>query len=883
MGLLLLFMLSLFIISTLSYWVFKAQKEAINSLNIKKQLQESEEKYKKLFKKNKAVELIIDASSKQITDANDSALKFYGYSLIEITSLKISDINILSEEEISHEMELAKSEQREMFNFKHKLSSGIIKDVEVYSGPIEMDEKQFLYSIVFDISNRIRLEEIVKLRHDLLELVYIGDSENLLQFALDKAEALTGSQIGFFHFVEENQENISLQVWSKNTLGKMCFTEEQGKHCSLSKAGVWIECIRQRHSVIHNDYEALPHKNGLPEGHPKMVRELTVPVFKDGVIVAIVGVGNKELDYDSDDVKIVQQIADMAYDYSERLRVEKKIEFMAYYDVLTGLPNRTLLTDRMKQAIAIHKRANQFLAVCYIDLDGFKPINDQYGHHVGDMLLILLAERLQEHLRDGDTLSRIGGDEFVLVITGLVMPDGYKEVVEDVLNTINTPFEIEGKRIHVSSSIGVTVFPIDNKDTDELLRHANQAMYQAKEEGKSKYKLYQFIRDEESKLNEKLLQEFAIALKENQLVLYYQPKVDLLNGSIIGFEALVRWQHPKNGLMFPNQFLPLIENTSFEIELDEWVFTRALSQKREFDKLDLPLSISININPRYLQMQGFVTFVTTTLALYPKEFAKSIEIEVLEVASIKDTKKASKIMDACKELGIKFSLDDFGTGYASLSHLHELPIDILKIDQEFVKNMFINKSDLDIVEGVLKLADALKKPVIAEGVESIEIGLMLLLLGCKYAQGYAIARPMPQEDIQNWIKHWQQKSIWYQLQSEKSSGISVYDIDVAIFSHKKWLNNVIEYVTQASTEPNLPALQNECSFGFWYKGVGRAKYGSKESYKAIDTEHSHVHTIALQMVQFVQSDKKEEAIALIDALNNCSDRLIKLLYKLAKQ
>lgn len=842
MGLFLLFLLSILIVLIVFYWGLKVKKEAIDTKNIKKLLLESEEKYKKLFKNNKAVELIIDASTKQIVDANESALKFYGYTFDKIISLKISDINILSEAEISYEMELAQKEERAMFNFKHKLSNGIVKNVEVYSGPLEIHEKKFLYSIVFDITNRIRLEEIVKLRHELLELVYMGDGDKLMQFALDKAELLTNSQLGFFHFVEENQEEVSLQVRSTKTLEEMSFTE----------------------------------------GHGKLVRELTVPVFKNNMIVAVLGVGNKEQDYDIEDVKIVQQIADMAYDYSERLNAEKKIEFMAYYDVLTGLPNRTLLADRMKQALAMHRRTNQFLAVCFIDLDGFKPVNDQYGHHIGDMLLVVLAKRLQEHLRDGDTLSRIGGDEFVLVITGLVKADGYKEVVERILDTVNNPFEIEDKRIHISSSIGITVFPIDDKDTDELIRHADQAMYQAKEDGKSQYKLYQSVKDKESKLNEKLLQEFAIALKENQLVLYYQPKVDLINGSIIGFESLIRWDHPKNGLMLPNQFLPLIENTSLEMKLDEWVFTKALMQKVEFDKLGLSLTISVNINPRYLQMQSFITFVVNTLLSYPKEFARGIEIEVLEVANIKDTKLASKIMNKCKELGVKFSLDDFGTGYASLSHLHELPIDILKIDQEFVKNMLKNKSDLDIVEGVLKLADALNKPVIAEGVESIEIGLMLLSLGCKYAQGYAIAYPMPQKDIAKWIEYWHNNSIWYKLQGETSSDMATYDINVAIFSHKKWLDDVIEYVIHYPRKQNLPTLEHECQFGHWCKGIGKSKYADKEGYSFVQKGHSNAHKTATKMIQLVQSGQKENAIALIDVLKQDASELIELLQRLAK-
>ena len=605
-----------------------------------------------------------------------------------------------------------------------------------------------------DITERKRGEELSRLRQELSDLVYSSDLDRLMRKAVDMAEELTGSQVGFFHFVEKDQEAIGLQVWSTRTMRDMCFAQGEGLHYPVSQAGVWTDCIHQRRSVIHNDYVGLAHKKGLPDGHAAIVRELVVPVFRDGRIVAVMGVGNKLEDYELTDQILLEQIADITQDFVERKQAENKIEYMAFNDVLTGLPNRQLLADRLQQAVSLSQRSGQLLAICYLDLNDFKPVNDRYGHHVGDMLLVQLGKRLQDGLREGDTLARLGGDEFVILLNNLRSIFDGEDIIGRILDEINQPFEIETQRIHISGCIGVTVFPMDDSDADTLIRHADQAMYKAKAEGKATYMLYDPVQDQKLQAQRRALQEFESAVGSGQLVLHYQPRINLETTEVISMEALVRWQHPEQGLLPPGRFLKMIEGTPQETLMGEWVLRSALDQHMVWRSQDVSLPISINISPRQIQTPGFAEFLSAILTEYPQDVADHLELEVLETSAFGDTSHVSGVMRDCTSLGVKFSLDDFGTGYSSLTYFHHLPFSVLKIDQNFVRGMLDDSQDLDIVEGVLRLAAALQRPVVAEGVESIELGMMLLRLGCQYAQGYGIARPMPAERVTRWLAEW---------------------------------------------------------------------------------------------------------------------------------
>jgi len=441
---------------------------------------------------------------------------------------------------------------------------------------------------------------------------------------------------------------------------------------------------------------------------------------------------------------------------------QKQLEHMVHYDLLTNLPNRSLLADRLSQAMSQCSRHNLSLAVVYLDLDGFKAVNDTYGHDVGDELLIALSVRMQKALRESDSLARIGGDEFVAVLADLVKVEDCEPVLERLLLAASEPITVNDVVLNISASIGVTLYPQDNVDGDQLMRHADQAMYVAKEAGKNSYHLFDTAQDDAVKVQRESLEAIRSALDNHQFVLYYQPKVNMRTGLVIGVESLIRWQHPERGLINPIEFLPVIENSPMSIEIGEWVIDTALTQISQWQKmgLNLPVSTSVNIAAVQLQQPDFTKRLTTLLAAHPDVEPRYLELEVLETSALDDVHYVSKVMNACMARGVSFSLDDFGTGYSSLTYLRRLPANLIKIDRSFVRDMLHDADDLAIVEGVIALAKSFKRDVIAEGVETIEHGTALLQLGCELAQGYGIARPMPASDIPEWVSDWQPDDAW---------------------------------------------------------------------------------------------------------------------------
>jgi diguanylate cyclase (GGDEF)-like protein/PAS domain S-box-containing protein len=734
-----------------------------------------------------------------------------------------------------------------------------------------------------DITERKRGEELSRLRQELSDLVYSSDLERLMRKALDMAEELTGSQIGFFHFVDHDQETISLQVWSTRTLRDMCFAEGEGLHYPVREAGVWCDCIRQRKPVIHNDYVALQHKKGLPEGHAEVIRELVVPVLRDTRIDAVMGVGNKLERYEQTDLDLLSQIADITYDFVERKQAENKIEYMAFNDVLTGLPNRQLLADRLQQAVSLSQRSGQLLAICYLDLNDFKPVNDRYGHHVGDQLLVQLGKRLQDDLREGDTLARLGGDEFVILLNNLRSIFDGEEIIGRILDEINQPFNIEGHRVHISGSIGVTIFPMDESDADTLIRHADQAMYKAKAEGKATFNLYDPVQNQKLHAHRRALQEFELAVGNGQLLLHYQPRINLKTAEVISMEALVRWQHPEQGLLPPGRFLKMIEGTPQETLLGEWVLRSALDQHMAWRNGDVRLPVSVNISPRHIQMSGFTEFLSDILAEYPQDVASQLELEVLETSAIGDMARVSDIMRDCTVLGVHFSLDDFGTGYSSLTYFHHLPISVLKIDQNFVRSMLDNVQDLDIVEGVLRLAAALQRPVVSEGVESIELGMMLQQLGCQFAQGYGIARPMPPQRVTRWLAEWERETLWHGLGKGVPQATGRFDLDVSIFSFQMWLSRIIQVVRHGDRAELPPMSDKHCQLERWLKGVGKTRYGSHPSFAFIPPKHQQVHELAAEVIAELDAAGQDQALYRTQALQEHAEELVVLLRGLASK
>ena len=441
---------------------------------------------------------------------------------------------------------------------------------------------------------------------------------------------------------------------------------------------------------------------------------------------------------------------------------QDQLEHIAHFDLLTNLPNRSLLADRLSQAMLQCSRSQQSLAVAFLDLDGFKAVNDLHGHEVGDKLLIALSLRMNEALRESDTLARFGGDEFIAVLAGLAKAKDCEPLLERLLLAASEPITVDDVVLNISASIGVTFYPQDSVNADQLMRHADQAMYVAKESGKNRYFIFDTAQDDAVKEQRESLEDIRDALANHQFLLHYQPKVNMLTSTVLGFEALIRWQHPKRGLLNPIYFLPVIEYNLMVSELGEWVIDTALTQISQWQRLghNLPISTSVNIAAMHLQQPNFTNRLASLLAAHPDVDPHYLELEILETSELSDISQVSETMNACHDLGVRFALDDFGTGYSSLTYLKSLPAHMIKIDQSFVRDMLEDADDLAIIEGVVGLAKAFHRDVIAEGVETVAHGVALLQLGCELAQGYGIARPMPADDIPEWVSNWKADDSW---------------------------------------------------------------------------------------------------------------------------
>ncbi|MBM5825522.1 MAG: EAL domain-containing protein [Cyanobacteria bacterium M_surface_10_m2_119] len=437
----------------------------------------------------------------------------------------------------------------------------------------------------------------------------------------------------------------------------------------------------------------------------------------------------------------------------ERRLIDQRLEQMAYEDSLTGLPNRALLGQRLEEALAAARQSGRLLAVGYLDLDAFKLINDSYGHAVGDELLALMAARLRRSMHPGDTVARLGGDEFVVVLPDLESREQLLARAEALLALIAEPCTIgEGYRVAVSTSLGLRLVPPDDAGPDLLLRQADQAMYAAKRAGRSRIHLFDPSFEQREHQRHARIRAIRSAISGGELRLFVQPMIDLATGRVASLEALVRWASADQGLLLPGEWLPLIEDDPAILSLGEWVMEQALHWGSQWLKAGLCAGISVNVSARELLDPGFAARLRARLGSHPQLPPGALRLEVLESAALRDLEQVKVTMQACCEAGVSFALDDFGTGYSSLSYLRQLPVSVIKIDRSFVQQMLTEPSDGLIVRGVIDLAHAFGLHCVAEGVESLSHRHMLQAMGCEFAQGFAIARPMPAEAFQAWVK-----------------------------------------------------------------------------------------------------------------------------------
>jgi len=435
-------------------------------------------------------------------------------------------------------------------------------------------------------------------------------------------------------------------------------------------------------------------------------------------------------------------------------KVAERTEHLAWqatHDPLTSLSNRALLTERLEQALLETQRQANTLAIIFIDLDGFKAVNDTFGHDMGDLLLIEISQRFLSVVREPDTVVRLGGDEFVILMR-LSHPDMINPPLERIIELVNLPIETETGILKVSPSIGITFYPDDPSDSDTLVRHADQAMYEAKQQGRNQVRFFNVSMN--TLIHSELAQrkEIRTALKDHQLELFYQPQIELNTGLVVGAEALIRWQHPDKGLIFPDQFLPVIENTQLMVDLGRWVIENACQQLSDWNQQGLKLKLSVNISCCHLQHANFYGELIEILANWPTVSPEQLVLEITESAAIEDMEQTRQILQQCHDAKIRTALDDFGTGFSSLTYLRELPVSYLKIDKSFVMDMLSDNNDRVIVKSIIVLAENFNQLIIAEGVETTEHCEALKQMNCTFAQGYGIAKPMPQVNFIHWFK-----------------------------------------------------------------------------------------------------------------------------------
>ena len=662
-------------------------------------LRESEERYRCLFENNHAAMLLIDPDTGWIADANPAAAAYYGWTQAELCHKKIGEINTLSPAEVRAEMDRARQAQRNHFHFRHRLADGSVRDVEVFSGPIEMAGRSLLYSIVHDITERKKAEAGLRLS----------------QFCIEHAA------IGIFR-IDENGDIAEVNDQACASLG---YTRQE--LCALTVFDIDPTFSREKW---------LAHRKQMRFNGAGTIE--TLHRRKDGSVFPVEITVNY-LEYEGQSVSF-----SFARDITERKRAEEQLRYQATHDELTGLANRALLQDRLEQSIHFANRSQRLVAVLLLDLDRFKVINDSLGHGFGDELLRSVARRLEQTVREADTVARMGGDEFVILLAEVAEGDDVGLVAKKILENLTRPYQIGDREITVTASIGVSLYPRDGADGETLLRNADLAMYRAKEDGDS-FRFYAPKMDQRVHETLELEADLRRALERGELLLHFQPKVDLASGEITGAEALVRWQHPQRGLIAPGMFIPLAEETGLILPIGEWVLATACAQVRAWQDAGLPVvPVAVNLSARQFRKADLAETVHRVLrecGIAPR----LLELELTESMIMRDPLAAAAIMQQLKALGVSLALDDFGTGYSSLNYLRRFPVDCLKIDRSFISDAASDPSAAAVATSIVAIAHSLGLRAIAEGVETGEQLDFLRDCGCDSLQGYYFSRPVAGE------------------------------------------------------------------------------------------------------------------------------------------
>nr|WP_228384499.1 EAL domain-containing protein [Rhodocyclus gracilis] len=804
-------------------------------------LLESENRFREIFNSISDAIFIHDEATGVVIDCNKRSCEMYGFSREDIVGLHPDALSSgtppFSTAEIAVWIERVKQEGPQVFEWLARKSDGHLFWVEVALRLAQIGSQVRLLSVIRDITARKASDADLR----LASRVFTNSQEGIMITDADS------------RIVDVNPSFTRITGFTReDAVGQFASLLASGRQGPAFYSDMWDTLVRQDfwRGELWNR-----RKNG--EIYPEM---LSISAVRD-------------------DENRVQHYIGVFSDISVLKQHEEELDRIAHYDTLTGVPNRRLLADRLGQAIARAHRSERPVAVCYLDLDGFKPVNDTHGHGAGDRLLIEITARLKGLLRADDTLARLGGDEFVLLITDLPGSEECHAVLNRVLAAVSAPVAIDGAMISVSASIGVTLSPPDVDDADTLLRHADQAMYRAKEAGKNRFFVFNAEHDRKLQARWQQIQRLHQALECNEFLLHFQPKVDLITGEVLGAEALIRWQHPEEGMLAPGLFLPHLEGSDLEIDLGEWVIDSALRQMEIWHAEGLMISVSANVSANHLLQSNFTERLRLALERHPGAQPGKFELEILETAALSDMGQAARTLASCRELGVRFALDDFGTGYSSLTYFRDLPVDILKIDQSFVRDMLDDPNDLGIVEGVVRLAQAFNRQVIAEGVESMDHGALLLSIGCHICQGYGIARPMPAEALPEWIGHWREAKEWSALNHTSEDYLDPWLIVVAK-SQRRWLDRLIDLLGNFDGQRSIELDPSKCPFGRWFAGRGALRYGEHADFHEIGRLHERIHALGRELLALARAGEREVALARVPELLRYQEHMLLLLSSL---
>lgn len=543
-----------------------------------------------------------------------------------------------------------------------------------------------------------------------------------------------------------------------------------------------------------------------------------------------------------------------------RKEMESQLKHMSFHDALTGLPNRTLFYEQMNRSIEWADRFRKQMALLSIDVDNFKAVNESHGHLAGDILLREAAQRLRRFVRKTDTVARMGGDEFAVILENVTDPHDLSEVVRKLAEDLEVAYPLPSGPITVSFSVGISLYPLDGSTEEELIRKADRAMHQAKETGPNQFRFYNSGMEQEEKSRRQGREAVSAAMRNGELFLCYQPKVNLRTGNILGFEALVRWNHPKLGVRLPNEFLPDVQGTDTVVELGDWVLEQAIVQMERWISKGIDLPVSVNVDVLQLKKPDFADKIKHLLVSHPSVLPANLELEILETTAMEDFQSTRAILESAHALGVRLALDDFGTGYSSLSHLKNLPVDTLKIDQSFVVSMLERREDMAIIESVASLGHIFDISVVAEGLERRECGIMLVRLGCEQAQGFAIAEPMPSDKVPDWIRRWKRESDWLNAADRQwefpDAALLATQID-----HLSMIQDMLDQTEHPEAETTGRGTCPESRARFvldWFDKRGKMHYGHLTAFRELKGLYNEILATGARLLESHRRNDAQE-------------------------